>query len=110
MLINFVNMFQIIYKGFKCRLTFVQSVFLNKRFWMLKISQNLHLFLFSHRVLTERMWDCLKIYRNKNSFLLLTSQTCPKRTVCIREQEFLLALFSCQAMVLLSELALGSRC
>ena len=72
--------------------------------------QNLHLFLFSHRVLTERMWDCLKIYRNKNNFLLLTSQTCPKRTVCIREQEFLLALFSCQAMVLLSELALGSRC
>jgi len=36
MLINFVNIFQIIYEGFKCKLKFVQGAFMNKTFCMQK--------------------------------------------------------------------------
>ena len=34
MLINFVYMFQVIYKSFKCRFNFVQSAFIHKEFCM----------------------------------------------------------------------------
>ena len=35
-LINFVNIFQIIYEGFKCKLKFFQCAFMNKTFCMQK--------------------------------------------------------------------------
>ena len=37
MLINFIYMFQVIYKGFKCRLKFAQSAFIYKEFCMKRI-------------------------------------------------------------------------
>ena len=72
MLVNFIYMFQVIYKSFKCRLKFVQSAFIHKEFCMQKNkvkeenqcginwkSAKLRLFSFKQiSNLTQKDWVC----------------------------------------------------
>ena len=84
MLINFVNMFRTVYKGFICELKFGQSAFINMRFCMQKNKwKPSSVFVFPSG--PKRM--SVRFIENRSQlehFYFKTSQTGSKTLICIQ--------------------------
>lgn len=71
MLNNFINIFQVLYRGFTCIIKSVQSVFTIKTFCMQK--HNVKTFMCFCIMSEKNVRNLLKIYCNECFFLLTTS-------------------------------------